>query len=647
MARRLGRNPRGLGAIRADGGAPGDPRATRSGPRRRPGPSPAPAAQRPPGPPPGPFQQVPSPSVGADVSELRSVSCVEHGALHGRRPGRRPASRSSSSGTARSGRLAPGPTLSTAGQLVSVSCTSPTFCVAVGGNDLSLASGPDALNIIEQWNGSGWSLVTSPNLPGGASDNLYTVSCTGPQFCMATGASQGTPVRPGVERDDLVAPGAPDRGRVDPVEPEGVSCTGPSFCQVVGLAIAGVVSTQVLEQWNGTGWLTLTNPTLPSISALESVSCVTMSWCTAVGLSSTSTLLGHVDSNLVEQWERHRLVGGDRPGQPDPLQRRADRGQLCDGQPVRRRRAQRRRLVGDGSGGTGHLRRHRLVGHAGPVVTVLHRARRGRLPERLAVRGRRGHRRPGARPNLHRDGVGRPAGLPLRRLRRRSVRLQYPVQGLDGRPAAQSADRGHGPTTRRRRLLPGRRRRGPVRLHSAVLGSMGGHPLNAPIVGMAADPRTGATTWSPRRRPVRLLPPRSTDPWAAGPSTGRSSAWPSTRRAAATARWGPTAGSSPSSPLPRLDGGQAPEQAHRGLGRDPATGATGRWPPTAACSTTQHPVPGLEGARHSTCWLSGHGLRRGHLVAIGRSPPTAACSPTQRRSSGPKAASRSTCPSWA
>ena len=84
------------------------------------------------------------------------------------------------------------------------------------------------------------------------------------------------------------------------------------------MAIAGVVSTQVLEQWNGTGWLTLTNPTLPSISALESVSCVTMSWCTAVGLSSTSTLLGHVDSNLVEQWNGTAWSVVTAPANPTP-----------------------------------------------------------------------------------------------------------------------------------------------------------------------------------------------------------------------------------------------------------------------------------------------------------------------------------------
>ena len=54
-------------------------------------------------------------------------------------------------------------------------------------------------------------------------------------------------------------------------------------------------------------------------------------------------------------------------------------------------------------------------------------------------------------------------------------------------------------------------------------GSMGGKPLNAPIVGIAFDTSPGATT-----------------------------------------RWPPTAGCSPSRPLPRLDGRQAPQRPHRG-----------------------------------------------------------------------------------
>jgi hypothetical protein len=63
------------------------------------------------------------------------------------------------------------------GQLLSVSCPSPTFCVA-GDSDGSVVT----------WNGSSWSAPQLVDHPAGAStDNMVTaVSCTGPTFCVAT-----------------------------------------------------------------------------------------------------------------------------------------------------------------------------------------------------------------------------------------------------------------------------------------------------------------------------------------------------------------------------------------------------------------------------------------------------------------------------
>ena len=77
-------------------------------------------------------------------------------------------------------------------------------------------------------------------------------------------------------------------------------------------------------------------------------------------------------------------------------------------------------------------------------------------------------------------------------------------------------------------------------------GSMGGKPLNQPIVGMAATPDGGGLLGGGlRRRPLRLR-----------------------RR-----------------PVLRLDGRHPAQQAHRGHGRRPPTAAaTGRWRPTAGSS---------------------------------------------------------------
>ena len=54
----------------------------------------------------------------------------------------------------------PIPAGAAASQLVSVSCAAPTSCVAVG--DYQLASTGETKPLTETWNGTTWSIVTSP-----------------------------------------------------------------------------------------------------------------------------------------------------------------------------------------------------------------------------------------------------------------------------------------------------------------------------------------------------------------------------------------------------------------------------------------------------------------------------------------------------
>jgi len=93
----------------------------------------------------------------------------------------------------------------------------------------------------------------------------------------------------------------------------GVSCVGPSFCVAVGYSQDTEIfppppapnwtnQTAVGAFWNGTTWTGITNlPSVPpgTASALNAVSCVSESWCMAVGQvgSGPATPL-----TLVEQW---------------------------------------------------------------------------------------------------------------------------------------------------------------------------------------------------------------------------------------------------------------------------------------------------------------------------------------------------------
>ena len=65
--------------------------------------------------------------------------------------------------------------------LQGVSCTSATFCTAVG----FLSKG----NRIEMWNGRDWRTVSSPSIPRGQWPALFGVSCRSPSDCVAVGTS--------------------------------------------------------------------------------------------------------------------------------------------------------------------------------------------------------------------------------------------------------------------------------------------------------------------------------------------------------------------------------------------------------------------------------------------------------------------------
>ena len=125
---------------------------------------------------------------------------------------------------------------------------------------------------------------------------------------------------------------------------------------------------------------------------------------------------------------------------------------------------------------------------------------------------------------------------------------------------------------------------------AAFHGSMGGTPLNAPIVGMAATPDGKRLLGGGVRRRDLLLRrrrlPRLHGRHAAQRAHrghGRHA-----RRQAATGRWRPTAGSSPSATPPST----APWAARRSTRPSwawpprPTAAATGRWRPTAACSAS-------------------------------------------------------------
>jgi hypothetical protein len=173
--------------------------------------------------------------------------------------------------------------------LTDISCNSSSDCTAVGYDR------PEAGQIrtyIVHWNGSGWSLQTSPNVAGAPTNFLKGVSCTSSTACTAVGyADPVTPFTyaPLVERwngtswsiESSSLPSGATSGKLN-----GVSCAGASDCFAVGTAS----SVAYAIRWKEGTWTTLNGP-LPAVASLsnfEDVSCTASTTCFAVGTYDTS-----------------------------------------------------------------------------------------------------------------------------------------------------------------------------------------------------------------------------------------------------------------------------------------------------------------------------------------------------------------------
>jgi hypothetical protein len=194
-------------------------------------------------------------------------------------------------GTAWSIQTTPNPKeAKTSGQgaiLTSVSCTSSTSCFAVGryintaGTELTLA---------EHWNGTEWSIQTTPNPAEAKASRLVGVSCAESQ-CTAVGrytSSAGTELTLAEHwtETEWVIQATPNPKEAKASSLASVSCVSSNRCQAVGryTTSAGVEVSLAESRWNVTEWTILTtpNPTGAQSSQLLGVSCGAGP-CTATG----------------------------------------------------------------------------------------------------------------------------------------------------------------------------------------------------------------------------------------------------------------------------------------------------------------------------------------------------------------------------
>ncbi len=189
---------------------------------------------------------------------------------------------------------------SKANYLYDVSCFSSTYCKAVG---YYFNASNVEQTLIESWNGSTWSLMTSPNV-GTGTNWLRRVTCFSAFSCKAVGDYQsGTVTKTLVEswNGSIWSVMSSQNVGAGSNELDGVSCFAATSCKAVGTYYnSSNVQRNLAESWNGTSWTVVTTPNKGAgINFLNNLSCVSSASCQAVGSYVNGS---SVNQTLAEAW---------------------------------------------------------------------------------------------------------------------------------------------------------------------------------------------------------------------------------------------------------------------------------------------------------------------------------------------------------
>jgi len=176
--------------------------------------------------------------------------------------------------------------------LNSIACASPVECFAVG--SVGSFNFADHRRLIEMWNGTAWSVQAFGNPPGTLNTFMTGVSCGGPALCFAVGEkNDNTGMTTGVVLEKWngtawsLQPPLPQPAGALGIGIPAVSCVSPTDCTAVGHVFFPTFTNQgtLAEHWNGQGWSIEPMPLFGKNDqpALFSVSC-SGSVCMATGI---------------------------------------------------------------------------------------------------------------------------------------------------------------------------------------------------------------------------------------------------------------------------------------------------------------------------------------------------------------------------
>ena len=178
--------------------------------------------------------------------------------------------------------------------LSDVTCASASNCWAVGSYwTPSIIKNLPHHTLIERWNGTAWSIVTSPNTSTTEYNQLSEVACASASDCWAV----GSPIEHwnGTTWSIVASPNI--TGYLSDV-----TCASASDCWAVGYYFTGGLPRTLTEHWNGTAWSIVTSPNTSTgeSNQLSGVTCTSPSDCWAVGYYFDSG--DNVDHTLIERY---------------------------------------------------------------------------------------------------------------------------------------------------------------------------------------------------------------------------------------------------------------------------------------------------------------------------------------------------------
>jgi hypothetical protein len=171
-----------------------------------------------------------------------------------------------------------------AGQLTGIDCTSATSCEAVG----QFVNGATTETLAEGWNGGTWSVQTTPNPSGATSSQLSDVSCTSATQCEAVGqffnGATTETLAEGWNGSTWTLQTTPNPSGATSTVLNGVACPSASKCEAVGDSESSSTTVTLAEVWNGSTWAnqTIADPS-GTFNELNGLSCPTKTACMAVG----------------------------------------------------------------------------------------------------------------------------------------------------------------------------------------------------------------------------------------------------------------------------------------------------------------------------------------------------------------------------